>query len=169
MTSSPKPGIPDEVDLIISAWHRERPDLDLKPLEVMSRLTRLGRRLDLARRSAFARHDLEPWEFDVLAALRRSGVPYALSPGALVNQTMVTSGTMTNRVDRLLARGLVTRHPMPGDRRGVLVALAPMGLKLVDKAFADLLEVEEELLAPIAGERQTELADSLRALNKQFS
>ena len=92
----------DEVDRIVEAWRRERPDLDVAPLSVLSRVTRLARHLDLARRNAFARHQLEVWEFDVLSALRRAGEPYQLSPGTLVAQTLVTSGTMTNRIDRLV-------------------------------------------------------------------
>src|SRR5881396_1598922 len=95
----------DEVDRLIAAWRRERPDLDVEPMEVLSRITRLARHLDLARRSAFAAHGLESWEFDVLSALRRSGRPYQLSPGQLLRETMVTSGTMTNRVDRLMDKG----------------------------------------------------------------
>src|SRR5687767_10077382 len=113
----------DEVDRLVQAWQRERPDLDISPMEVLSRITRLARHLDRARRQAFAAHDLETWEFDVLAALRRSGKPYELSPGRLLRETLVTSGTMTNRVDRLAARGLVRRAPDPADRRGVLVQL----------------------------------------------
>ena len=89
----------DEVDRLVADWKRERPDLDLSPLEVLSRITRIARHLDIARRRAFA--DLETWGFDVLAALRRSGEPYQLSPGQLLQETMVTSGTMTNRLDRL--------------------------------------------------------------------
>src|SRR3954453_13315812 len=99
-------GARDEVDRIVLAWERERPDLDVRPLTVLSRVSRLARHLDLARRSAFARHDLETWEFDVLSALRRAGAPYRLSPGALLTQTLVTSGTMTNRIDRLGGAGL---------------------------------------------------------------
>src|ERR1019366_8208789 len=90
----------DEVDRIVQAWQRERPDLDIAPLAILSRVVRLARHLDLARGSAFAEHDLEGWGFDVLSALRREGPPYELSPGQLVAQTLVTSGTMTNRVDR---------------------------------------------------------------------
>ena len=96
----------DEVDRIVAAWRRERPDLDVGPLQVLSRVSRLARHLDLARGAAFAEHGLEGWEFDVLSALRRAGAPYELSPGQLVAQTLVTSGTMTNRVDRLERRGL---------------------------------------------------------------
>ena len=118
----------DEVDDLVAAWRAERPDLDVEPLQVLSRVSRLARHLDLARRAAFATHDLETWEFDVLSALRRTGPPYQLTPGALLRATLVTSGTMTNRVDRLAAAGLVRREPDPMDRRGVLVTLTPAGL-----------------------------------------
>ena len=91
----------DEVDDLVEAWARERGDLDLAPVEIFSRISRLARHLDLARREAFTAHDVESWEFDVLAALRRAGKPYQLSPGRLLRETLVTSGTMTNRVDRL--------------------------------------------------------------------
>src|SRR5215218_6762229 len=97
----------DEVDRLVEAWRRARPDLDLDPLAVLSGVGRLSHHLDAARRQAFAEHGVEPWEFDVLAALRRAGAPYELSPGRLLKETLVTSGTMTNRVDRLASRGLV--------------------------------------------------------------
>src|SRR3954452_16967927 len=105
----------DEVDRIVLAWARERPDLDVTPLTVLSRVSRLARHLDLARRGAFCRHDLETWEVNVLSALRRAGEPYRRSPGTLLTQTLVTSGTMTNRIDRLEERGLVERQPSPED------------------------------------------------------
>lgn len=158
----------DEVDRLVAAWRRERPDLDVSPLEVLSRVTRLARHLDRARRAAFAEHDLEAWEFDVLAALRRAGDPYQLSPGQLLNQTLVTSGTMTNRVDRLAARGLVRRQPDPADRRGVLVQLLPAGRMIVDAALADLLAREEALLADLSPDERQDLARLLRRLVLQF-
>ncbi|MDQ1619479.1 MAG: hypothetical protein QOE19_2048 [Actinomycetota bacterium] len=158
----------DEVDRLVAAWGRERPDLDVRPLEVLSRVTRLARHLDRARRTAFAAHDLEVWEFDVLAALRRAGKPYSLSPGALIAQTMVTSGTMTNRIDRLEARGFVTRQPDPNDRRGVRVRLATRGKERVDSALADLLEHEQELLATLSGRQQEALSGLLRSLVVPF-
>src|SRR3954463_14029766 len=137
----------DEVDELVEAWARERPDLDLAPVEVFSRIGRLGRRLDLARRDAFTAARVESWEFDVLAALRRAGAPYELSPGRLIRETLVTSGTMTNRVDRLALRGLVERLPDPRDRRGVLVRLTPEGRTTVDRAFEELLAAEQGGLA----------------------
>lgn len=158
----------DEVDRIVAAWRRERPDLDTAPLEVLSRVTRLARHLDLARRGAFARHGLETWAFDVLSALRRAGEPYQLSPGALLTQTLVTSGTMTNRIDRLVEHGLVRRRPSPDDRRGVLVALTPAGLAQVDAALADLLESERLLLRDLSAADRTTLANLLRVLVAPF-
>ncbi|HEX6936802.1 MAG TPA: MarR family transcriptional regulator [Actinomycetes bacterium] len=158
----------DEVDRLVAAWARERPDLDVRPLEVLSRVTRLARHLDRARRTAFAAHDLETWEFDVLAALRRTGRPYALSPGQLLAQTMVTSGTMTNRVDRLETRGLVQRLPDPADRRGVRVRLTPRGKERVDAALADLLERERGLLHGLSRPDQEVLSGLLRRLVLPF-
>src|ERR1700723_198465 len=110
----------DEVDDLIAAWRQQRPDLDVAPLQVLSRVSRLARHLDIARRGAFAAHGLESWEFDVLSALRRAGPPFPLTPGALLRATLVTSGTMTNRIDRLAAAGLVRREPDPRGKRGGL-------------------------------------------------
>jgi DNA-binding MarR family transcriptional regulator len=154
----------DEVDRLVAAWHSERPDLDITPMQVLSRISRLARHLDRQRRTAFAAHGLESWEFDVLAALRRAGRPYQLSPGQLLRETMVTSGTMTNRVDRLAARRLVARDNHPEDRRGVLVTLTPEGKQTVDAALADLLAAEKEILAALSTEQQRLLALTLRQL-----
>lgn len=158
----------DEVDRLVAAWRRERPDLDVEPLEVLSRVSRLARHLDRARRAAFAEHGLEPWEFDVLTALRRAGPPYQLSPGQLLTQTLVTSGTMTNRIDRLAARGLVGRLPDPGDRRGVLVRLTAEGRERGDAALAALLAQERAILAELPAARRAELAGLLRQLTAPF-
>ena len=158
----------DEVDRLVEAWSRERPDLDVAPMEVLSRVTRLARHLDLARRQAFAAHGLETWEFDVLSALRRSGPPYELSPGTLLRETMVTSGTMTNRVDRLVERRLVERRPDPGDRRGVLVRLTARGRHAVDAALDALLAGERELLAGLGPRDRQRLAGLLRVLTTPF-
>jgi DNA-binding MarR family transcriptional regulator len=158
----------DEVDRLIEAWRRERPDLDVAPMEVLSRVSRLARHLDRARSQAFETHGLESWEFDVLAALRRAGKPYQLSPGRLLKETLVTSGTMTNRVDRLTARGLVDRLPDPGDRRGVLVQLTDTGRDSVDAAMADLLAHERTLLGGISDRDQQKIARVLRELVAPF-
>ena len=160
--------MPDEVDRLVAAWARERPDLDVRPLEVLSRVTRLARHLDRARRTAFAAHGLATWEFDVLAALRREGRPYVLSPGQLIGQTMVSSGTMTNRVDRLENAGLVQRLPDPQDRRGVHVRLTPRGKERVDAALADLLDRERALLKGLSRSDRETLSSLLRRLVVPF-
>ena len=158
----------DEVDRLVEAWQRERPDLDVAPMQVLSRVSRLSHHLDRARRESFNEHGLESWEFDVLAALRRAGSPYELSPGRLLKETLVTSGTMTNRVDRLAARSLVERLPDPHDRRGVLVRLTEEGRTKVDGALASLLERERALLAGIDPAAQSQLASLLRRLVAPF-
>lgn len=154
----------DEVDDLVLAWSRERADLDLAPVEVFSRISRLARLLDLARREAFTAQAIEPWEFDVLAALRRAGKPYQLSPGHLLKETMVTSGTMTNRIDRLTERGFVAREPDPNDRRGVLVGLTSSGKRAVDGAFETLISSERDLLAELSTAERQQLADLLKRL-----
>ena len=158
----------DEVDDIVARWRAERPDLDVAPLQVLSRVSRLARHLDRARRAAFAAHGLETWEFDVLSALRRQGRPYQLSPGSLLRATLVTSGTMTNRIDRLEASGLVRRRQDPQDKRGVLVELTSDGIRRVDAAVADLLDRERGLLAGLAADQREELAGLLRVLLAPF-
>jgi DNA-binding MarR family transcriptional regulator len=158
----------DEVDTIVEAWRRERPDLDLAPMEVLSRISRLARHLDRLRANAFSAHDLESWEFDVLAALRRTGPPYRLSPGQLLRETLVTSGTMTNRVDRLVERGLVTRQDHPNDRRGVLVELTDAGRDRVDAALAELIAAERQIMAALDVSDHDQLTQSLRRLLARY-
>ncbi|TFD28307.1 MarR family winged helix-turn-helix transcriptional regulator [Cryobacterium cryoconiti] len=158
----------DEVDRIVDAWLRERPDLDFAPLQVLSRVGRLSKHLDRARRTAFSRSELDSWEFDVLSALRRAGSPYELSPKALLQQTLVSSGTMTNRIDRLVERGLVTRRTDPNDGRGIFVSMNPAGLTRVDAAITRLVDAEAELLATLSAGEQTALADLLRKLSLGF-
>jgi len=162
------PDAHDEVDRIVDSWLRERPDLDFSPLQVLSRVARLARHLDRARRTAFDRSDLESWEFDVLAALRRAGAPYQLSPKALLQQTLVSSGTMTNRIDRLVARGLVERRTDPNDGRGILVQMTGQGLTRVDAAITRLVDAESELLASLSPVDQERLAILLRKLSLDF-
>ncbi|MCQ9367651.1 MarR family transcriptional regulator [Brevibacterium sp. 50QC2O2] len=158
----------DEVDRIVGSWRREAPGLDVTPMEVLSRVSRLARQLDLARKSTFAAYGLELWGFDVLSALRRSGSPYELSPSALIGEMMVTSGTMTNRIDRLVSLGLVERRRSPHDRRGVLVRLTPAGLERAEHALADLLVQETALLDDLTPAQQAKLASLLKTLALGF-
>jgi DNA-binding MarR family transcriptional regulator len=158
----------DEVDRIVDAWVRERPDLDFTPLQVLSRVGRLARHLDRARRTAFAASDLELWEFDVLSALRRAGAPYQLSPKALLQQTLVSSGTMTNRIDRLVTRRLVDRRTDPNDGRGILVVMTADGRERVDAAIRTLLAAESELLDRLSAPDRERLSALLRKLSLDF-
>ena len=158
----------DEVDRIVDAWERERPDLDFAPLQVLSRVARLARHLDRARRTAFAASDLESWEFDVLSALRRAGAPYELSPKALLLQTLVSSGTMTNRIDRLAERQLVERRTDPNDGRGILVMMTAAGAERVDRAIGRLVDGETALLDGLSAPDQERLAALLRKLSLDF-
>ena len=166
MQSNSNPLERDEVDRLIAAWKRERPDLDLSPLAVLSRITRIARHLDIARRDAFG--DLENWGFDVLAALRRAGEPHQLSPGQLMQETMVTSGTMTNRLDRLEELQLITREQDPDDGRGSLVTLTKSGMRAVDAALEGLLENERELLGTLSADDRETLAELLSKLVTEF-
>ncbi len=158
----------DEVDRIVDAWMRERPDLDFAPLQVLSRVGRLAKHLDRARRTAFTASGLESWEFDVLSALRRAGAPYQLSPKALLQQTLVSSGAMTNRIDRLVGRMLVERRTDPHDGRGILVTMTDDGRQRVDTAISTLLVSEYELLDGLSVSDQERLAALLRKLSLDF-
>ncbi len=152
------------MDEIVAAWRRERPDLDVEPLQVLSRISRLAAVLDERRADAFGGHALQGYEFDVLSVLRRSGEPFERTAGELATLTHVTSGTMTSRLDRLVARDLVTRHPDPADGRLVRVRLTKAGRERVDAAFAQLVGSERALLGTLDERRLDDLADALRAL-----
>ncbi len=158
----------DEVDHLIAGWRRALPEVDSSPLEVLSRVTRLARHLDRQRTTVLARHDLEIWTFDVLSALRRSEPPHQLSPGQLVAQTMVTSGTMTNRIDHLEQRGLVRRRPDPADARSVRVQLTAAGRRRVDAALEDLVAREDAILGALDDDARATLADLLRRVVAPF-
>jgi DNA-binding MarR family transcriptional regulator len=166
--ASARPPLRDEVDELVARWEAERPDLDVEPLQVLSRVSRLARHLDRARTAAFAAHGLHAWGFDVLSALRRQGPPYQLTPGALLRANLVTSGTMTNRIDRLAGAGLVSRRPDPQDKRGVLVTLTDRGRAAVDAALEDLLRSERDLLTGLDDAQRSELAALLRILLAPF-
>jgi DNA-binding MarR family transcriptional regulator len=157
----------DEVDRLVAGWERVLPGLDASPLEVLSRVSRLARHLDRQRNVVFARHDLEIWSFDVLSALRRATSPH-LSPGQLLAQTLVTSGTMTNRLDHLEGRGLLRRRPDHVDARSVRVQITPAGRKRVDAAIADLVEREDAILGSLDPSERSLLSGLLRRVVAPF-
>ena len=154
----------DKVDSILEQWSREMPALDVGPMGVIGRLKRcaalMGRRLD----ATFEEFGLSNWEFDVLATLRRSGAPYRLAPTALFSQLMVTSGTMTHRLQRLEAQGWVTRAPNPADARSLLVQLSSAGLELIERAVMAHVENEKNIIAPLGKQGAAELDAQLRKL-----
>ena len=151
----------DAVDRITHQWRTARSDLDVSPLEVIGRVSRLSRLLDRRLAVNFARHGIEAWMYDVLATLRRSGEPYELTAGDLVRQTMVTTGAITNRIDRLEARGFVERRST-SDRRKVIVRLTEAGFDKVEEVVQSHLDGERELLAGLSPRQQRDLASLLR-------
>jgi len=152
----------DSVDDLLDQWARQRPDLDVSPMGVIGRLSRAARLVEAQLRSAFTAHDLDAASFDVLATLRRHDRP--LSPTELMRSAMVTSGAITQRLDRLAARGLVTRAPREGDGRGVLVALSPPGRALIDRALPDHVANEHRILAGLDDDQRAALTAALRTL-----
>ncbi|RLU83976.1 MarR family transcriptional regulator [Streptomyces griseocarneus] len=154
----------DQVDRIRAQWAAQRPDLDVSPMGVIGRIQRLSRLVDAEIRRTFAKHGLDTASFDVLATLRRSDPPHRLTPAELMRSSMVTSGAITQRLDRLQARGLVTRAPSDSDGRGVHVTLTEAGFSLVEAVLPDHLATENRLLAALPPERLATLADELRVL-----
>lgn len=152
----------DHVDAITTQWRAERPDLDVSPMQVIGRLHRLADRLREELLAVYARHGLGEGEFDVLAALRRAGEPFAVAPGELARHTMVTSGAVTKRVDRLLASGLVERDDDADDGRARVVRLTPAGRRVIDEAFTAHMANEQRLLAGLDAEQRRALEDLLR-------
>ncbi|MFJ4436135.1 MarR family winged helix-turn-helix transcriptional regulator [Streptomyces sp. NPDC088923] len=151
----------DHVERVLGQWAAERPALDVSPMAVIGRVKRLHRFAEAATRRTFAAHGLDHASFDVLATLLRGGAPYRLTPAALMRDAMVTSGAITQRLDRLEERGLVSRAPSPEDGRGVLVSLTEAGRALVDETLPDHLATEEGLLAGLDPAGRAALAEAL--------
>ena len=144
--------------MAVEQWRRERPELDLLSMEILGRMAELAQTVGRNHlEPLFAEYGLQRGEFDVLAALRRSGKPYALTPTALYEAIMVSSGGMTNRLDRLERAGLIERRPNPQDRRGIIVALSDKGLELIDRAVPAHLENEHRVLSGLSAEEQQQL------------
>jgi DNA-binding MarR family transcriptional regulator len=155
---------PDHIDRIVAQWRRERPDVDASPLALLGRLFRAAHLADLALATGLAGYGLQPGWFDLLAALRRAGPPYELSPTDLMGATMLSSGGMTKRLDRLVAAGLVERRPDPDDRRGTLVRLTRKGRSGIDRALEAHVANEKRLLRPLSAADRRSLDRLLRRL-----
>jgi DNA-binding MarR family transcriptional regulator len=155
----------DRVDEIVAQWSANRPDLDTSGMAIIGRLSRLDKLIRPLLDRAFADHGLESWEFDVLATLLRSGEPHQLTPGQLLESTMVTSGAMTNRLDRLEQRGFVTRAKSPDDGRQVLVSLTAAGRITVDAAVTAHANNERRIVSALSPHQQQQLVGILRQLH----
>jgi DNA-binding MarR family transcriptional regulator len=154
----------DGVDLILEQWARERPDLDVSPIGVIGRISRLARELEQRLEPVYRANGLEPGWYDVLATLRRAGPPYRMRPSEFSTTLMLTSSGTTKRLDRLEQAGLLARTPDPGDRRGTLITLTAAGHELLDTAIEAHVANEHGLLTALSAAEQRELADLLRKL-----
>lgn len=159
---------PDPVDKILGQWQRERPDLDASPMGVLGRMARLAKHLDRSIQETVSEFGLNPGEFDVLATLRRSGHPYQLSPTDLFNALMVSSGTMTHRIDRLERAELVKRIPDPSDRRGTLIMLTDKGLSLIEQAVEAHVVNGHDIVGILEESERESLTRLLRKLLLSF-
>jgi DNA-binding MarR family transcriptional regulator len=153
----------------VEQWNQERPDLDVSGMQIIGRLSRLDKLISSRLDAVFAQHDLESWEFDVLATLRRNGEPHQLTPGQLLDSMMITSGAMTNRIDRLEQRRLVRRKKSPTDGRQVLVYLTRKGKDKIDAALADHTANELAIIEALNDDQQEQLVDLLRTLHHSVS
>ena len=154
----------DRVDKIIKQWHQERPDLDVEPMEVIGRIKQVSQYLLREMDKTFCIHGLNRASFDVLATLRRSGTPYGLSPSDLMTSTMVTSGTMTNRIDQLVKVGLVERTENSQDARSFIISLTNKGYVLIDRVLNDHVKTQSQLTEVLTKEDKKSLNSILRKL-----
>ena len=154
----------DHVAAILDAWRTERPGLDFSPTAIFGRITRIERYEAAALRDVYRRHEVDSGEYRVLAALRRSGPDYQLTPTELYRSVLVSSATMTERLDRLERRGLIARRPAGRDRRSILVELTPAGRGVIDRANVDMLDTQAALLDGLSPRDRASLAGLLAKL-----
>lgn len=155
----------DAVDAILDQWAKERPDVDVSAIGVIGRISRIERMLAVELARVFSQHGIENWEYDVLATLRRSGKPYELTVGAMLDSMMLASGTISHRIDRLESRGFVERRQDPNDKRVVRVRLTRTGKALVDRVMVDHVANEERLLSDLSQRERAQLVSLLRQLH----
>ncbi len=158
----------DHVDKVLAQWRKERPELDVAPMGILGRLGRLKNHLSREIETVLQQYGLSPSAFDVLATLRRAGEPHRLSPGELLDMTMVSSGTMTNRIDQLEKAGLVERVNNPEDRRSVLIALTDKGFNIVEQAVTAHVENQHRLVASLSAKDKAELDRLLKIFLADF-
>ena len=158
----------DPVDKILAQWYKERSDLDVSPMGIIGRIGRLSKHLERSVQETVSDFGLNGGEFDVLATLRRSGQPYQLSPTELFNTLMISSGTMTHRIDRLEQADLVQRLPDPNDRRGTLIQLTDLGFTVIETAIEAHVANLHRLLSGLEEAERQALAQLLRMLLISF-
>lgn len=158
----------DHVDAIVEQWSRERPDVDVSPMEVVGRLSRAAQQIDRGLEKNFAGHGLDRASFDVLATLRRAGKPFALSPKDLAASSMITSSAVAQRLNKLEDRGLIVRSKSGADGRGTVVALTNEGRNMIDVALPAHVDTEHQLLAGLSPEERGHLAALLKKLGRHL-
>ncbi len=158
----------DHVDKILAQWRTERPDLEVAPMGLIGRVKRLMAHLSQEMAKTWAEHGLNAASFDVLATLRRSGPPFALSPGDLMASTMVTSGTMTNRIDQLAKAGLVERKQSDEDRRSFMICLTEKGFRVIDAAVGAHVATQAKLVSGLSEEDREKLDSLLKSFLAEF-
>ena len=154
----------DAVDVIVSEWQRERPDLDPSAKELTGRIIRLGSLFERRYADAFTAFGLNEGDYSILAPLRRAGAPFELTPTELAKHRMITSGGMTAALDRLERKGLVSRSPNPADRRGSLIRLTAAGREIIDTAMTSHTEIEHHLVSTLDQAERAQLESLLRKL-----
>lgn len=158
----------DAIDRVVEQWVKEKPELDTQPMAIMGRLIRIAKHMETRVADLHKHYDLKMGEFDVLATLRRAGAPYRLTPSALIDSMMLTSGAMTNRLDKLEKKGLISREHSREDRRSVTVELTPEGLQLIDKLILEHVAVQQGFICGLSEEDTIQLNKALKALLPQF-
>ena len=158
----------DSIDRVIDAWQRERPDIDVSSVSIISRIWRVGRYLEKERMDRLAELGTDRVTLDVLAMLRRSGPPYRRTAGELTRSSLLTSGGVSQRLDKLEKAGYVSRHIHPEDRRRIDVQLTEKGMTLIDEVLADLMEHESALLDGLTGPDKSDLRRTLKILLARF-
>ncbi len=159
----------DHVDEIVEQWARQRPHVDVSGMAIIGRIARLEKLIRPRLDAVFSQHGLESWEFDVLATLLRNGEPHQLTPGQLLDSMMITSGAMTNRIDRLEQRGFVRRTKSPTDGRQILVTLTKKGQRVADAALLDHAENERAIVGTLTPEQHDQLVGLLRDLHHDLT
>ncbi|MGR5206664.1 MarR family winged helix-turn-helix transcriptional regulator [Vibrio sp. PNB23_22_7] len=158
----------DAIDRVVMQWAKEKPELDTEPMAIMGRLMRIAKHMETQVAELHKGHGLKMGEFDVLATLRRSGEPYRLTPSELIVSMMLTSGAMTNRLDKLETKGLIAREHRKEDRRSVTVKLTPIGFALIDMLIEEHLKVQHHLMGKLSDDEKRQINLALKLLLPQF-